>query len=822
MALLIGSIVEDVRIAFRTLLKERGFTTITVLTLAVAIGANTAIFSVVDGVLLRPLPYPDSDRVVTVAAATFPGPGLTGELPFSPRGYWHFVDNNRVFDGFGGYVRATSQMALTGNRQPLQVDVGRMTASAFEVLGTLPQRGRLPTLEEGAPGGPRVALLSHGLWLSLYGSDPGVIGRSIELGAVQWEVIGVMPSGYDFPSPEVDVWIPLYLNPESENFGIHSIYGIARLAPGSTIEFAVDDAESLIARFGEAGYGPTWLTGVFSGKALVRTVKEQLVGDARQPLLILLGAMAFLLLIACSNVANLFLVRAEARTNESAVRIALGSGRGRLIRYVLTESILLVLIGGAAGVLLAYLGTRTLVLVGPASIPRLDEIGIRGSALLYTSGVSIFAGLFFGLFPALRSGSDKMLGALRDGGRGATVGGDRHWVRRTLVVGQIALALVVLVGSGLMVRTYRELRAVDPGYEADGLLTFRLTPTPQKYGSPEALAQFYDEVADRLEEMPRVTSAGGVTVLPLHGTVRKLPTIIDEFPPTEDEFPPSFLIRRATPGYFETMGIPLVEGRGFTADDHNARLGSLIVSRSLKDQYWPDVSALGKRMSVGVSASSVGAPARSVGVVGDLQATGLQVPAEQYVYLPMLDSVGGGVAAMSMVVRTDADPLSLVPAIRQVIEAIDADLPISSIRSMEDVVSDSLSRTSFTMTLLVLAAMIALFLGSVGIYGVISYIVSQRTSEIGVRLALGADSSQVRWMILMQGMRLAAAGVVGGLLAAAVMGQLLTSLLYGVSSFDAPTFVGGSVIFLALAALAGIVPALRAARIPPAQALQGS
>jgi putative ABC transport system permease protein len=817
-----GSIVEDVRIAFRTLLKERGFTAITVLTLAVAIGANTAIFSVVDSVQLRPLPYPDADRVVTVAAATLPEPGRTGELPFSPRGYWHFVDNNRVFDGFGGYVRVPSQMALTGDGHPLQVDVGRMTASAFEVLGTLPQRGRLPTLEEDVPGGRRVALLSHGLWVSRYGSDPGVIGRSIELSGIQWQVIGVMPNGYNFPTPEVDVWIPRYLNPESENFGIHSIYGIARLAPGSTIESAVDDAESLIARFGEAGYGPTWFTGVFSGEAFVRTVKEQLVGDARQPLLILLGAIAFLLLIACSNVANLFLVRAEARTSENAVRMALGSGRGRLIRYALTESILLALIGGAAGVLLAYLGTRALVLVGPVSIPRLDEIGIRGSTLLYTGVVSIFIGFFFGLFPALHSGSNKMLGALRDGGRGAMVGGDRHRARSALVVAQVALALVVLVGSGLMVRSYQKLRAVAPGYEAEGLLTFRLAPTRQKYGSPEAVAQFYDEVIGRLEDMPRVTSAGGVTVLPLHGTMTRLPTIIDEFPPTEDEFPPAFLIRRATPGYFETMGIPLVEGRGFTADDHNARLGSMIVSRSLKDRYWPDVSALGKRMSVGVSARSVGAPARSVGVVGDLQATGLEIPAEQYIYLPMLDSVGGGVTAMSMVVRTEADPLSLVPAIRRVIESIDADLPISSIRTMEDVVSDSLSRTSFTMTLLVLAAMIALFLGSVGIYGVISYIVSQRTSEIGVRLALGAGSSQVRWMILKQGMRLAGAGVVGGLLAATAMGQLLTSLLYGVSPFDVPTFAGGSVIFLAVAALAGIVPALRAARIPPAQSLQGS
>ncbi len=813
------AIVDDVRIAYRTLLKDRSFTAIAVLTLAVAIGANTAIFSVVDGVLLSPLSYPDADRVVTVTARTLPGPGRTGELPFSDRGYWHFAENNRVFEEFGGYTGGGSidlQWPLTGDGPPQQVNVSMMTASAFDVLGTMPQRGRLPTAEEDVQGGPRLVLLSDALWSSRYGSDPSVIGRSIELNSGQVEVIGVMPRGFDFPSSDVDIWVPRYLDPESANFGGHSIFGIARLAQGITIDAAVADAESLISRFREAGYGDTWFTGVFSGEAFVRTVREELVGDVRQPLLILLGAMAFVLLIACSNVANLVLVRSEARTRESAVRMALGSGRWPLVRYVLTESTLLALIGGAVGVLLAYAGTRALVAVGPASVPRLDAIGIQGSALLYTAGVSIFAGLFFGLFPALRSGSDKMLGALRDGGRGSTIGRDRHRVRSALVVAQVALALVVVVGSGLMVRSFQELRAVDPGFEAEGLLTFRIAPAPVKYGSAEALAQFYDDLIGRLEEVPRVTSVGAVSVLPLHGTGSRLTTRIEEFPPATDEFPPTFNIRRATPGYFEAMGIPLVEGRTFINDDHNDRLGTLIMSAGVKDQYWPDVTALGKRIQ------TAGAAARSVGVVGDVPSMGLDVPAEASIYKPMLDSVGGAVVAMSMVVRSDAEPLSLMPAIREVIESIDSDLPISDVQSMEDIVSDSISRTSFTMTLLVLAAIIALFLGSVGIYGVISYIVSQRTSEIGVRLALGADSGQVRWMILTQGMRLAVAGVVLGLIMTAAMGRLLTSLLYGVSPFDVTSFVVGSLIFLGVAALAGVIPARRAARTPPAVALQAN
>ena len=810
---MIEAILQDVRMAFRTLLKARGFTAVTVLTLAVAIGANTAIFSVVDGVLLRPLPYPEADRLVTVAATTFPSAGGGGEAPFSDRGYWHFVNNNQAFDGFAGYSAGQPQWPLTGDGQPLQVDVGMMTASAFAVVGTLPQRGRFPTAEEDVPDAPQVALVSDGLWVNRYGSDPGIIGRVIDLNGQQVEVIGVMPAGYNFPTPEIDIWIPRRLDPASENFGGHHINGIARLASGSTLEAAVADTESLISRFDEVGYGPQWFEGIFNGGAAVRTVQEEIVGDARQPLLILLGTVGFVLLIACSNVANLILVRAEANTRENAVRMALGSGRGRLIRYVVTESVLLAAMGGVAGVLLAYLGTRALVTAAPASIPRLDEIGIQGSVLLYTGGISILAGLLFGVLPSLRSGSDKMLGALRDGGRGATIGRDRHRARSVLVVAQVALALVLLVGSGLMVRSFQELRSVDPGFNAEGVLTFRLAPPPNKYAGPDALTQFYDELIDRLEELPSVVSAGGINTLPLTGGGAILATAIEEFPPAEGEFPPTFLVRRATPGYFETMEIPIAEGRSFIADDHNARLGSMIMSQSIKDQFWPDVSALGKRMRAS------GAPAASVGVAGDVHDTGLEIAAEQFVYLPMLDSVGGGVRAMTMVVRSDADPLTLVPAVRSAIEAIDSDLPLSDVRSMEDLVGDSLSRTSFTMSLLVLAALIALFLGSVGIYGVISYVASQRTSEIGVRMALGADVGGVRTMILMQGMRLAGIGIVIGLLAAAAMGRLLTSLLYGVSPYDALTLVGGSVIFLAVAILAGVIPAQRAAGTPPAVAL---
>ena len=677
-----------------------------------------------------------------------------------------------------------------------------------------PQRGRFPSAEEDVPDGPAVALISHGLWTNRFGSDQDMIGKTIEMNGRSWEVVGVMPDGYDFPTRETDVWIPRQLDPASENFGGHHLSGIARLSPGMTIEAATLDAKSLIARFDEVGYGPAWFEGVFSGEASVRSWKEGLVGDAREPLLILLGTVGFVLLIACSNLANLLLVRAETRTRERAVRMALGSGRGRLIQYVLTESVLLSLLGGALGIGLAYAGTRVLVAFGPVSVPRLHEVGINGTVLLFTTGVAVFAGLLFGFLPALKAGSKKTLNVLRDGGRGSTVGRDRHRIRSLLVMGQVALSLVLLVGSGLLVRSYQQLRAVDPGFHS-GAMTFRLSPPPNKYPDAEATAQFYDQLIQALEAIPGATSAGGINNLPLTGGGAVLTAQIDEFPIEEGEFPPTFLARRVTPGYFGVMGIPLIEGREFTADDHNARTGSIIISESIKREFWPEVSAIGKRIT------TAGAPARVVGVVADVHDTGLETPAEQFAYKPMLDSIGGGVRPMMMVVRTDLDPNQLIPDIRAAVNELDPALPIIEMKSLDDIVSDSLSRTSFTMTLLMLASLIALFLGAVGVYGVLSYVAAQRTPEMGVRLALGADGPAVGKIILSQGLVLAGVGVAVGLGGAVALSGVLSSLLFAVSPLDPITLVTVSGIFLGVAGLASAVPAARAARTQPAIALRG-
>jgi putative ABC transport system permease protein len=812
---------QDLRYAMRLLRKQPAFTLAAVLTLALGIGATTAVFSVVESVLLRPLPYPDEGRIVRVQATVHASrvSGVSGAdrgASFSPRGYWHFVNNNRSFEKFGGYRKLDSTGPLTGDDPALLVDRASMTLSAFEVLGVFPERGRLPTPDEDAPGGPAVALFSHDLWVSRYGADPSILGRIIYVFGAAREVIGIMPAGYDFPTPGVDVWIPLQLNPASDNFGGHNISAIARLPPGVSIEAAIGDARSLIARFDEAGYGPHWLEEIFDGGAIVRPLREEIVGDARQPLLIVLGTVGFVLLIACSNVANLLLVRAESRRQENAVRMALGSGRARLTRLMLVESAVLALVGGAAGVLFAYAGIRALVLVGPVGIPRLDEIGINGAALAFTALVSVLAGVLFGVLPALRASSTPVTAALRDGSRSATVGRARHRTRNALVMTQVALAFVLVIGSLLMVRSFQALRSVDPGFSADGVLTFEVWPLATKYKDAEAVALFYDRLIERLEAVPGAILAGAIDALPLTGDDNGFAAVIEEFPPAEDELPPSFKVRRTAPGYFEAMGVPVVEGRTFTPDDHNQRLPSIVISKSVKARYWPATSALGKRITLGNVSAQV------VGVVGDVHDAGLDVPADQFLYVPILDAGSRGVRAMTMTVRTAVEPLSVVSAIRSAIAELDGDLPMAKVQSMERVLGDSMSRTSFTMSVLVIAALVALFLGSIGIYGVLSYVVSQRTPEIGIRSALGATPGAVRRMVLSQGMWLAGIGLLIGFVAALALGRVMVGQLYAVSPVDPVTLVAASAIFFAVAVFASLLPAARAAGTAPVDALRGS
>lgn len=813
-----SSIASDAGTALRWLLKSPGTACIVVLTLALAIGANSAIFTVVQNVLLQPLPYPDEDRVVRVAATTFDGGGDRGN-PFSDRGYWHFADNNRAFEQFGGV--SGDWFILTGSGAPRQVFVGYMTLSAFELLGVRPELGRLPTLEEDSPGGPSVVLLSHDLWVSRYEADASILGRTVDLHGTPYQVIGVMPAGYDYPiaAVDVDLWAPFQLDPASANFGDHYIHGIARLRPGVPIDNAIRDARRLVAGFEELGYGPGWFESIFDGGAVVRPLRNVVVGDTRQPLLILLGTVGFVLLIACSNVANLLLVRAEGRRRENAVRLALGSSRVRLARHVLIESVLLALLGGITGVLLAYAATSVLVSFAPTSIPRIDEIDVNRTVLAFTAGVSVLAGLLFGVLPAMASSSTSMMGALRDGG--TTIGRARHRTRNALVITQVALAFVLVIGSGLMVRSFAALHSVDPGFSTRNVLTFTVQPLPTKYEDASAVARFYDTLIERLEAVPGVTRAGAVNTLPLTGWgCCNMISVIEEFRPADGALPPTFHTRRATPGYFEAMRIPVIEGRAFIPDDHEHRLGSVIISGSVKDKYWPDTSAIGKRITV----SGTEVQAQVVGVVGDVHRELGSAP-DQMLYVPMRDAEGANqgvmpLTAMAVTIRTAVEPLSLVSAIRTAIAEVDPDVPMVDVRPMERVLGDSMSRTRFTMSLLVVAALIALFLGAVGLYAVLSYVVSQRAPEIGLRLALGSSPGAMRTMVVSQGLRLLGVGVLIGLGAAVVLGQLMVTQLYGVHPVDPVTLVTAAGVFLAVAVFASVLPAGRAAAMEPVDTLR--
>lgn len=811
-------LVTDARLAVRTLGRNRAFAATTVLTLTFGIGANTAIFSVVQGVLVRPLPYPDADRIVRVAAGARPKTGLD-EIPFSRQGYWHFADNQESFEAFGDYhwddrVRA----ALTDAGPPEDIIVARVSSSAFEVLGIQPQLGRLPTLEDEELSNS-VAVISHEMWAGRYASDPSVIGRDI---ADDWpvEIIGVMRPGFDFPSPEVDVWRITGLNSASREVtgfqaGMHGWSAIGRLKPGVTLEQATADAEALIAGFAELDYEPADLEGLFDGTAIVRPIKDEIVGGARTPLLIALATAVFVLLISCSNVANLLLVRSESRSREQAIRLALGSSRGRLTQYIMMESAILTLAGTVGGVALAFVGTSILVASAPAGMPRLDQVGLNTTVLLVTTAVSIVAALFFCLAPSWAARSRGPRDRLRSGVYKSTMDGKRSRVLDGLVVTQTALGLILLVGSGLMIRSFQQLRSVDPGFEVDGVLTFWLTVSVTEL--PRGPSGFYFELLDRLAEVPGVESVAGTESLPMTGVVREIGSAtlgtvqIDEFPAAEGELNPNFITKRTTPGYFETMGIPIVEGREFTRDDYSPNFTetAFIVSAAVKRKYWPDESALGKRLTWGRLNGPI------VGVAGDVRHRGLEVPAEEIVHSAQI--IG---RTMMIAVRTAHSPGRVFQEVGRATRELAPGVPITRVRMMSDILADSFSRTSFTMNLLVLAGLLSLLLAAVGLYGVLSHVIHQRSREMALRLALGADPGRVRSMVVLRGVKLGLVGVVIGLGGAAILSRFLGSLLFGVPPLDMRTYVIASVVLLGVAVASSAIPALRAAATPPATALR--
>jgi putative ABC transport system permease protein len=803
---------KDLRIAARVLLRTPGFTAVAVITVGLAIGANAAIFTVVNSVILRPLPYSEPDALYTFALDA--SRGSSPELPLSPASYFHFRDKARGFADMGGY--ATQQAPLSGNGQePVQIEAAIATASMFRTLRASALLGRTFTEEEDVPGGPQLVVLSHDLWRSRFGEDRSILGSTVEINGTPREVVGVMPPDFAFPSADIDLWVPLRLDPATQNYGGHFIAPVVRVRDGVTQAAVLSEVQELIGRLSEVGYTQQWFTGVFTGGAVVRSLRDDVIGDSERPLLIVFGALAIVFLIACSNIANLFVVRERARTRESAVRLALGATRRQLVGYTLAESTLIAVAAGTLGVLLAVAGSRLLLALQPAAIPRLEEVGVDLTVLGFTALVTLAASLILGLLPALRAAVVQVAEALREGGRSATAGRRSQALRAFLVTGQVALAVILLVGAGLMVRSAAALRSVDPGFAPDRILTFSISLPVAGYPPGDQTAAVFHELTDAVRAMPGVEAAGAIDALPLVGQGAYLATGVEGMSLGPDEFPPTFHVRRVTPGYFEAMGIPLVEGRTFEPTDHQARLGTAVVGAAVGEQLWPDASALDRRIAPSTPAFS-----RIVGVVGDVRITALDEPFDPVIYMPMVDSVGGAVNQMTFVVRSSGDPLQLLPAIRAEIARRDPNLPITRVRRLDDAVAESMAGITFTTMLLGIAAGIALLLGAVGIYGLISFIVGQRTSEIGIRMSLGAAPGTVMGQFLRQALVLTATGVAIGLVVSTVATRLLQSLLFGVGAFDPFSYLGAPLVFLAVATLACLIPARRAARVDPAAAMR--
>jgi predicted permease len=825
---------------FRNLARNPGFAAVTIVTLALGIAANGVILSVVNGVLLKPLPFPDADRLVQVYHSA-PGLNLAMEgFGLSQATYYHFRDEG-ILDNLALYD--TGAANLSGGEEPRRVDSVTVSHSFFDTLGVPPLRGRSFNESDEDPDAPKVILLSESLWRSSFGGREGVIGETVTLDSESAEVVGVMPASVIFPDPEAGLYEVRRMRRAPGALGSLGIDAVGRMKPGMTVEEASAQLAARLTNlqdvFPDESAAPLLQQADFSAHAV--DLRESIVGDVEQTLWLLLGSVGFILLIACANVANVYLVRAEGREREMAIRAAMGAGRGRLALGFLIESALLGLLAGGVGLLLAYGGVRALLRFGPQGIPRADEIGLDALVIGATLLISLLAGLLFGVIPALRYNASWLAVALKEGGRSHTAGRARFRLRSVLVGAQVALALVLLVGSGLMVRSYASLASVDPGFDADSMLTFRLMLNRNDYPGEEEPARFIQGVLDALAGMPGVTDVAATTGLPLAGMSSGSGFAIEDQPLADDALPPIHFYKHASANYFETLRIPVVAGRGFERADHEERRDAVVVNEAFARLYWPDQEAVGRRIQ-----RTGGDPRpdnwyRVVGVVGDARGSGPPAPGAglleaepiPLVYFPLVailreDAEGNrtspdfepDIRNPMFAVRTSGSPTALADPIRRRIWELDRNLPIAALRTMEEIVDDAMAQKSFTMMLLLVGAAGALLIGAVGIYGVISYVVAQQTREIGVRMALGARTEDISRMVLGRSLAITVGGMAVGVLGAWYLTRFMTALLYGVDPIDPTTFAAVIVMLLAVAALAAYLPARRAARIDPLEALR--
>jgi putative ABC transport system permease protein len=816
LAALIGRAAQGLR-------RAPGFTALCVLTLAVAIGADTAVFSIVDAVLLRPLPYPRAERLVGLWQ-TLPGLGLE-QVGLSDATYLLYRGHRRALAEVGIYRRGL--VNLTGGDVPERVPSAQATATLFAVLGVAPALGRAFDPAEERPGAPPVAVLSDALWRRKLGGDPRVLGRTVRIDGVTTQVIGVMPAGFAFPRLDTALWLPLAIDPAKLSTGTLSYDGVGRLAPGATPRMATAELNALARRLDR------WLPGedskimVASGfAALARPLRDDVVGEVGKALWVLFGAVACILVIACANVANLLIVRGEGRQKEMAIYTALGAPRGRLIGGVLAESLLIGCGAGVAGMLLAWGGLRLLAALRPAALALLPAPAIDPRAMGFAVALALSTSVLFGLLPAWRaSRSEGLAAALKGEGRAMTAGRGRQRVRQVLVALQLAMALVLLTGSGLMLRSFRRLAAVDPGFEPAAALTLDLALPAAAYPDDLAVAHFFDQALTRIAALPGVAAAGATTTLPLQGAQANGHRLAD-FPRPENAPPAVFQFQYVTPGYFRSMGIPVVAGRGLEAGDAERRDGAVVVSAALARHWWPRGGALGRRLRP--DQDSNGKPVDPwytiVGVAGDVHQGGVVEKVPEIVYYPVLGKVRGDWVArqMTVVVRAasrQVAPESLAPAIRRELARISADLPVANVRTLEEVVHRARSRYEFSAFMVLLATAIAVALGAVGLYGFVSYLVGQRSAEIGIRMALGATERGIRWLVVREALATAAAGLAVGLAAAAALSGWTISLLFEVSPLDPVAFAIAPLLLVTVTLVASYLPADRAARVEPRTAL---
>jgi putative ABC transport system permease protein len=815
------TLLQDLRYAFRALRRTPAVTAVAIITLALGIGANSAIFSVLRGMLWRPLPYAEPEHA-TMLWSHWRGWDRTW---VSAPEYADYAAQSQIFTSVGAYY--STALTVTGGGEAERLPAGVVTASVFDVLGVKPLLGRTFLAEEDLPNGSPAVVIGEGVWKRRFASDPAIVGQSLQLNARPYTVVGVMPEAFRLPddfagSERTQIWVPIQLGtPTPDNRGSHGLLAVGRLRPGleaGPAQVLLDQFVAGMKQTYQQNYGPEF------GVTLV-TLPDEILGKVRPALLVLLGAVGLVLLIACGNVANLLLVRGEARQRELAIRTALGAGRARMIRQLLTESVLLAVLGGGAGIVLAAWGVDALPAINPSSLPRAEAIQIDLPVLLGTLALSLATGILFGLVPAWHLvRSETRSDALRETTRSVTAGVAGRRFRRVLIGAEVALAVVLVIGAGLLMRSFSRLTSVSPGFEPRGVLTMRLSLPAATYPTRTAVRAFYDRLFERVRALPGVEVAGAIRGLPLGDVLGDWGANIPGYtPPPNEGTPVDFQV--ASADYFRAMGIPLRKGRFLSESDREgAGAPVIMINEAAARKYWQGRDPVGTRMRLRADADSLWRTV--VGVVGDVHHRGITEQARPEMYLPQLQvfltAGDSDVPSRSMILtlRVSGDPMAQAAPVRRIIADLDRGLAVSDVRTLEDVVSRSIAAPRFTATLIGVFAALALVLAAVGIYGVVAYVVAQRTTELGIRVALGARAADVLRLVVGQGMQPVGYGLAAGVLAALVLSRLLTGLLFGITHTDVTTYAGVTVLLGTVALLACWMPARRAARTDPMIALR--